>query len=189
MEKEEGMQLELFGQTQEQSRAAATPQRVAMLAKLWRHEKVILGIIGMAVIGIVSFSLGVEKGKTEAGGSFTAASAQSSAPNLRESFPAPIQTVPTQKNIAVNEKEPVTVKPQVQDAPEKGYVIQLASYTQKAMAQQEISVLKKKGFSPFLLTKGSYTVLYVGSIQNKDKAQSLLTELKKRFKDCYIRRL
>ena len=43
-----------------------------------------------------------------------------------------------------------------------GYTIQLASYKSKSFAQKEAELLKKKGFVPLVIPKGSYTILCVG---------------------------
>jgi cell division septation protein DedD len=39
------------------------------------------------------------------------------------------------------------------------------------------------------VTSGGYTTVSIGAFSNKDKATSVLSELKKSYRDCYIRRL
>jgi cell division septation protein DedD len=78
---------------------------------------------------------------------------------------------------------------QAQSSKGQAYTIQLASYKSNSHAQKEAAVLKQKGYSPLLLTKGEYIVLCVGNFSNKQNAQSLLPELSKRYGDCRIRRL
>ncbi len=172
METQNSPQLELFSQTKDFNDLKAKKNSNSFLARIWNYEKTILIIIGMAVTGIISFSLGVEKGK--------------SLSMLRNNHPldAALTTQPSDKlspkGESVKESEPLE---------RQNYIIQLASYKTRTYAQKEVELLKKRGLSPLVLSKGSYTVLCVGNLSNRETAQSLLSELKKRYKDCYIRRL
>ena len=49
--------------------------------------------------------------------------------------------------------------------------------------------LKKKGLSTLVLPKGRFIVLCVGRFSDKQTAQPVLTELKKQYRDCFIRRI
>jgi cell division protein FtsN len=177
MDKQESLQLELFSQSKCPSETNQTPNR-AFLSYIRAYEKTILAIIGMVILSIISFSLGVEKGKRLS--SLKNISRFDTASTVPES-PAKIIV------LAAPKKEEAIVVPQVMEG--KNYVIQLASYKTRTLAQKEAESLKKKGLSPLVLSKGGYTVLYVGNFANREKALSLLDELKKRFRDCYVRRL
>jgi len=159
-------QLELFSQTRDLGDAKARKAGSPFLAYIWNYEKTILIIIGLVTISIISFSLGVEKGKKLSLAKFN------SHLDIALTAPASIPKV-TEK---AEEKVP-------------GYTIQLASYKTKTHAQKETELLKKRGLSPLVLSKGNYAVLCVGNFSNKQTAQSLLSELRKRYKDCYVRRL
>jgi hypothetical protein len=161
-EKEDNLQLELFTQSKDTSDSRSRTFSKSFLAYIWNYEKTILIIIAVVITGIVSFSLGVEKGKRLA---------------MLENSPAGF--VEQREEVI---KQPVPIE-------KENYVIQLASYKIKTHAQKEVELLKKRGLSPLVLSKGSYIVLCVGNISNKETARSLLSELKKRYRDCYITRL
>ena len=185
-EKEQNLQLELFSNAKEPDGQKA--MHSSMLASLWNYEKTILIIIGIAVIGIISFSFGVERGRR-----VSVPLAGESVPTVNSGTPsttaAAVLKAPTVPDNAITIKKEDVPKKQDSIKERQGYVIQLASYKTKALAQKEAETLKKRGLYPLVMSKGSFTVLCVGNIANKEAAQSLLTELKKRFRDCYIRRL
>ena len=165
MEKQNNSQFELFLGTGVSARLSGYKADKTFLAYIRYYEKTLLVIIGIVITGIISFSLGVERGK-----------------GLSMSSSIPIGQVQQIKAREETVKEPET--------PEKDdYIIQLASYKTKTYAKREAELLKKNGLSPLILNKGNYTVLYVGNFPSRKTAQSLLSELKKRYKDCYIRRL
>ena len=177
MEREENTQLELFSRIKDSDRLTARKDNKSLLAWIWNYEKTILLIIGIIVSCIISYSIGIEKGKKIV--------------LLKDNF---------QKAKPIEAREQVIPVPKVTTNPseetseqilaKKGaYTIQLASYKTKTYAQKEAQTLKKKGLAPLVLNKGSFTVLCVGSFSNKETAQPLLTEFSKRYKGCYLRRL
>lgn len=165
MEKQNNSQLELFSGSGVSARINGHKADRKFLAYIHYYEKTILIIIGIVVTCIISFSLGVERGK-----------------NLSISSSLPIEQGQQIKSREETVKEPET--PEKED-----YIIQLASYKTRTYAEREAELLRKKGLAPLILNKGSYAVLYVGNFPSRKTAQSLLSELKKRYNDCYIRRL
>jgi DedD protein len=77
-------------------------------------------------------------------------------------------------------KEPPTAK----QAPSKiRYTIQVGSYPEKAMAEDETRNMKKRGYAAFLVAtdipeKGKWYRVRVGSFANKQSAEKLAKELK-----------
>lgn len=69
------------------------------------------------------------------------------------------------------------------------YVIQLVSYRKREKALEESKRLKASGYPILLLDKGEYVVIFVGAFVDKNEAQNKFTALKKQYKDCFIRRL
>ncbi len=141
------------------------------LSYIWNYEKIILIIIGFLIIGIVSFSLGVKRGKYLA---------------LLEKKK---QTKIEQKK-TLEETKPVREKvksPPIEE--EVNYTIQVATYKTKTYAQREADKLNEKGLKTLVLLKGKYVLLCVGKFLNKDEASVTLKKLKKRYQDCFIRRL
>lgn len=173
MKKEGGAQLELFTQSEDSGSLKTYSANKPFLAHIWIYEKTILIIIGLVVTGIISYSLGVERGK---GLSI-----------LKNNVQVDIQPTAQKPLENVIKEEPV--RKETLPLLKQGLIIQLASYKSKASAQKEAEFLKKKGLSPLIVSKGGYQVLCVGNFPNREAAKSILSELKKRYKDCYIRRL
>lgn len=165
MEKKSSFQLELFKQPNDGAGAIRDTPARPLLNYIWSYEKTILIIIGIVITGIASFSLGVEKGRriTDITGQI-----------IRVQAPV------------IKIEEP---KRELMPLEGENYVIQLASYKVGSYAQKEAALLKKRGLEPLVLAKGSYIVLFVSNIPNKQTARSLLAELKKRYRDCYLTRL
>ncbi|MBU0710294.1 MAG: SPOR domain-containing protein [Candidatus Omnitrophica bacterium] len=181
MDKEKTSQLELFSAeipgVKEKNNSFGKP----FIFRVRGHEKIIMSIIGGLIIGIISFSMGVEKGKK-----LTLAT--------EENIVSPEIKISEKKVMPVKAIEPVKAVEPVR-AEEKilvddaHYTIQLACYKNKSFAEREAEALKQKGLTPLILTKGNYIVLCVGKFPNKDKAKPLLPELTRRYKGCYIRGL
>ena len=173
MENEANRQLELFTQSGGSDGTRSPSAKAAFLGFIWNYEKTILLVIAMVITSIVSFSLGVEKGRR-------LATLKDNPLATNQESPGDISGPKEQKEEATRQSIPI----------EKGnYVIQLASYKIRTHAQKEAELLKKRGLEPLVLSKGSYIVLCVRSISNKETARSLLSQLKKRYRDCYITRL
>lgn len=184
MERPQHSQLELFSQAGEHAADRAQKERTSFFIHVKNYEKILLSVIGALVIGIISFSMGVERGKrlaflTPAAKIKAYSSSGSKSEKLTGEKPDGRQPAERREII----KEPV-----LKDFQEN-FAIQLASYQTENPARKEAELLKKKGFDPLVLSKGKYTVLYVGKFASKEKAKIALSELKKRYKDCFIRRM
>lgn len=185
MDKQNSIQLELFAQSRD---SAEKRNRISdsFLTYIWNYEKTILIIITMVITGIISFSLGVERGK------------RLSLLNNNPRFDAALEIRP-----AATKPDPKQTTQQQQSYPLRPgnnaattvkeynliYTIQLASYKTKESAQKEAQVLKKRGLLPLVLYKGDYAVLCVGNFSNREAARSPLSQLRKHYQDCYVRRL
>jgi hypothetical protein len=69
------------------------------------------------------------------------------------------------------------------------YVIQVATYVKEDIALKEAEKLKDKGYPVFISKKGKYIVIFVGEFKNKKEAEENMRILKKRYQDCFMRRL
>lgn len=185
MEKDDFSQLELFSQQDNSPQEKKTADK-RFLSGIRVYEKKILTVIAAVSISIISFSFGVERGKrvslTNGNQRFDVANVKSATPQERIAPAASLKTLPLMKN------EELKALPE-SPLDKQGYYIQLASYKTKASAQKEMDSLRKQGLSAIILTKGSYNVLCIGSFNNRENAQPTLVQMKKRFKDCYLRRL
>ena len=183
-------QLELFENTNTQETAKSSGSAFSLFGRIRAYEKTILIVIGISFVSIASFSLGVERGKR-----LSSIRTDRYDLAMRNAPAVSLKAATEQKQVTAS--APVTTQQITQDRKtalpalnlSQGYVIQLASYKAKASAQQEAKILEKRGYSPLILSKGKFSVLCVGNFADKEAAQSLLTQLKKRYKDCYVRRL
>lgn len=175
MEKQSNLQLELFKQSNDPSGLDMRTPTSSFLSLINNYERTILIIIAIAITGIVSFSLGVEKGKRLV--------LRATSPGSSEAIITPRVQV---ESGVIKSEEPIKQSIPLE---KRNYVIQLASYKVKTHAQKEAELLKKRGLFPLILSKGSYIVLCVGNISDKQAALTLLAELRKRYRDCYLTRL
>ncbi|MDD5432883.1 MAG: SPOR domain-containing protein [Candidatus Omnitrophica bacterium] len=206
MEDNNNSQLELFTESNNTQDSQRQKNKKPFLNRIWEFEKSILVIAGFIIGCIISFSLGVEKGKRLAF-------------NINVSrLDIAKNVVPVQNKQVINDSKTSQISNQLpteglisksklplnnqiakQNAGENQqiakngnnstFTIQLASYKTKINAQKEASILKAKGLNPLVLPKGKMTILCVGNFINQETAQSLLTQLRKRYADCRIRRL
>jgi cell division protein FtsN len=175
MEQADTLQLDLFSQTNSQAKSSSRYD-ASFFRLIKAYERILMTIIAIALTGIISFSLGVEKGKRIQSPLQTQIRYEAA---LKQ--PAPVVIAPAKDNKApvapaLNNPENITT----------GYTIQLASYRTKTYAQKEAQALKNRGLAPMIVSKKDFTVLYVGNFSDKQKAQPLLSELKKRYQNCYI---
>ncbi len=177
-------QLELFSGAASQVGTSAG-KSAAFIGYLRLYERTLLIIIGFIITALAAYSFGIEQGKRIA-----MPIVQTAAPLLpqRAAVPqaAPLKQPVTAAPVQAPKPASTPVKP---DILQGGYAIQLASYQGLQQAQKEAAALKKKGLQAYVLKKGKYSVLYVGTYTTKTTAQSMLSQLKKRYHDCIIRRL
>jgi len=157
---------------------------------------VFLVIILMGLVA--SFSIGVERGKqvtaksSPVGQPLKAAVPQKDeAPGVVNSDtadkPVPVRVLAETASVVVAEREPAPqAAPAVDD---KTYTVQVASFKKERYAHKEAEGLKDKGYDIFVLPKGKYSILCVGKFRQKDAAEILSKKMRKKYKDCLIRRL
>ncbi len=176
-------QLELFSQTRGHNQTKAGVSK-AFISYISKYEKTILIIIGFVITGIASFSLGVEKGK-----SFILLKTDSHLDiGVLPKSSSSASSVSTPKQMTKDQqyqsKEKDGVKEYIQN-----YTIQVASFLNRINARKEADILKRKGLSPLVLSKGKFSIVCVGNFAKRKEAESLLSKLKKQYQDCLIRRL
>ncbi len=179
MEKEYG-QLELFSQGNDRKQENTYTSK-AFLRYISRYEKAVLIIIGFVITGIASFSFGVEKGKN-----YSTLKTDSQLDIAVKPKPSLPQEPPKQ---VTKEEQYQPIKKD--DGPEsiQNYTIQVASFSNKINAQKEADILKRKGLSPVVVSKGKFSIVCVGNFPKREEAESLLPKFKKQYQDCRIRRL
>ena len=184
-----------------------------------RHDQAMLcamaGVIGCTVV----FAGGVERGKrlVRAERMLLSRQGPAPAPSASSSAPAaPTASAPSDageaeaakpKSPAAPAQAPtkIKVKTRYVDAPavqstEAGaaapsgsgsgrYAVQVVSYTQVRLAQQELRRLQGTGERAFLIMRNGLTVVYVGPFPSKQNAREKSANLKDRYQDCFVRTL
>lgn len=182
---------------------------------VFSSQSVIVIIICAVLLLVTSFTLGVEKGKLIVKkGNQLAQVAQTSvvAPQINDLKTNDLieKTPQAQINEETNKPEitnnvnviettassvrktnistgrPVEIKKDISKA---GYTIQIASLKTENSAKELSESLIKKGVPCFTRKSGEYVIVFSGNFKKKEDAQSEFTQLKKIYKDCFIRKI
>lgn len=159
---------------------------------------VITGIVSVMAL-LVMFSLGVERGKrlalaeknTVQNGQNIVSLHSSSDPSGDMAAATEAQTIsaPPDDGPETALPYPAAVTVPVTSSLDEGFTVQIATYKGERRAKEVVGQLQKLGHESFFLSKGEYVVVCVGKFNVKDEAKRLSLELKKKFKDCYVRRI
>ena len=141
------------------------------------------------LIIIISFSLGVEKGKR-------INSTNIKTENSLNQEVAKEEGKKENINLVKPSTEEEEKKEAVKEEPKESnleklvfYSIQVASYTRKETAQIEANKLKNRGFGPVTIKEGKYIALCVGKFKTVQEAKTLVRSLKTYYNDCFVRKL
>lgn len=141
-------------------------------------EKLVFVLIGIIMLLVLAFALGVEKGKRVSGRN-TEIPAQSSAQHTSPN--APVQKAAQVKTV----QDPVRAQ-NLADK-NKPYLIVAAAFLKEASAAKEVSRLKGSGLEAFVYYSEPYYLVCVGSFANKDSAQKTLNRVRQLYSDAYVR--
>lgn len=195
------MQPELFqdlpaGQRPKRSAWGAFPGRHLQIRVA--YEDLIFGVLGVLLLLLGGFCLGVERGKRLTGGRGSAVSVhapRAPEPELPSQVvgsepgpvlmpavpavrPAPIAPARKSKAVSVAAREP-----------QGRYVIQLASYVGPQSARNEAERLRRKGVDARVVKSGRYYELRAIGYRSHLEAKSSLERLRKRYRDAFVKRL
>ena len=175
-------QIELFSKTKG-SLANERPDRQSRFSNLILSiDSVVMLSIGVILAIIISFSLGVEKGKkitsVELNNSPKQETKQISIDDSKEK--QQIKNEEEKKEVLPSDEEKsITAK----------YVIQVASYKKSSDANMERKKLEKEGFAAIIITSGDWKQVCVGNFSNTKESIPVLNKLRKRYHDCFIKPL
>ena len=170
-------------------------------------ENIIVMLIIFIMGGVLFYSLGVEKGRQIK--SEHLAATENITDKTQESaiIIHPVDENGRLKEIAdltpsdeievAEEKIEVISIPQIQelnDEPaelsiESPFTIQVASFKLNKNAKIEAVKLEKKGFEVSIIRKGNYSIVCVGKFRQASEAKTFTRKLKKKYKDCLVRRI
>ncbi len=148
---------------------------LARIAVSLSYENIIILSIGLIMLLIVCYSLGIEKGQRLVQISSTGENAE---------------TTGNTESATKIEQEQLQQKPKtlpVKKSPRLGPYIQVASFRTKKYAEKEMQRLKNSGHQPFLATWGRFKVVCVGGYKDKAEAVDALKQLRKVYADCILR--
>lgn len=162
-------------------------------------EKLVFVSIGIIMLMVVFFAIGVEKGKSRAPKAASPLLAeQAAAPQVPVKAAAiPIKQVKA-GTISTNvspKTMPVKVVPEAQKVPaqaaqpagDKPYTIVAAAFLRQDFAAKEANLLKGNGLDAFVLKSEPYYLACVGSFVNKDSAKNVLSKVRQLHRDAYLR--
>ena len=162
-------------------------------------ERLVFVAIGIIMLLVISFALGVERGKAVSGKASEArtALAQATIPATAQHIQgqpaaAKVQLTTVQPQPAAVKIQPAAVKAQstaakAQPAAAKPYTVVAAAFSKEAFAIKESSRLKSNGLDPFVYYKEPYYLVCVGSFANKASAQKVLNRVRQMYRDAYVR--
>lgn len=142
-------------------------------------ERLVFVSIGIIMLLVVSFALGVEKGKAISVKTLSAASVPAQPAQVT------LQTVPV-NTVVQKAAHNITVSPGLTDKG-KPYMVVAASFSKEAYAAKEADRLKRMGFEAFVLKSEPYYIVCIGSFVNKDSAQKILNKVRQTHQDAYVR--
>ncbi|MDP8253073.1 MAG: SPOR domain-containing protein [Candidatus Kaelpia aquatica] len=69
------------------------------------------------------------------------------------------------------------------------FALQVVTYKNMSYAEAERDKLKKMGFPSYIREQGKYKIVFVGDYSEQGKAQNVLVELRKTYKDAFMKGL
>ena len=176
---------------------------------IFSNEQLIFVFIGLVILIVTCFSLGVERGKRIAvvrqrePGEVVAEKKiivreKARATPLKETARAPVKPKARVKpKPPVKAKAPVKVRRPAKEAPKKiavarmkalPFTVQVAAYKGNVQAEQEKKLLESKGYGAEIKKSGKYFVVYAVGFANKQEAAKASEILRDRYKDCFVRK-
>lgn len=157
-------------------------------------EKMVFAAIGIIMLMVIFFALGVEKGRSAARLKFTATKTiarEVTAPAiLVKSATAPVIVTKSTAAISITPKinPPArAVKAQAVSDKAKPYMVVAAAFSREDLALKEVGKLKTAGLEAFVYYGEPYYLACVGSFQSKDSAQKILNKVRQMRRDAYVR--
>ncbi len=193
------MQSELFVDLQsEKQKAFHFPTFAGRFLHLKvAYEDIVFGLLGLMLVVLASFCLGVERGKQIDGRSSAAVSVSSpvaARPAVVEQSADLSEGVIAAADVQMRRPAPVIPAPAVVPAPsaagQKGkntYAIQLASYAGNQSAQSEVQRLQRKGVQALVVKQNKYFELRAVGFASRIDAEKALLTLKKIYRDAFIK--
>jgi len=187
---EKQIQLEIFEQghkaKKEASRDKLVPENIVDFKF---PTKACIQAACLIIAIIISFALGVEKGKKVSKENVsTRFLAESTLPSqeIQKEIPVKKEEIietPVENKKIEKEKKSDTIMT-------SGYIIQVASYKKNSSyIQKEVEKLQSNGYKTITVAGGDYMGICAGMFSDREEAQKHLKELQRTYKDCFIRKI
>lgn len=149
---------------------------------LLSYENIVLfGIVFLMVLVLI-FSLGVERGKR-----INIAKRDSVNQTIEEKYK---DAISTEEDVTVGKDSLNLKKPEDKKVELTAfYTIQVITYKEGPMVEKEMQRLREKGYHPFVIPHGNLRQICVGKFESRSLAEKALIRLRRRYKDCFIRRI
>jgi hypothetical protein len=210
---QENFQDDFFG-NQVSGKAGGRPRILSKYSKqrFLPHVRVpieytIIGAIGVLVLVIIAYAVGVEKGKRVSGETFASSPGRIQAAaetdeeldmsfsgTVEEEWPVPAETEEADLRESAEDSAGRDVETAAgeEEAPGSGaapYIIQLASFKNRSSAEREIKELEQKGYEARSSKKGLWYQVYASGYRTIDEAKRAQRRLSEDYQDCYIRKV
>lgn len=170
-------------------------------------EYTIIGAIGVLILVIIAYAVGVERGKRISGETFASSPGRVQAAaetdkaldmsfsgTVEEEWPVPHETEEADLrerdgDSAGRDVETAAGEEEVPGSGEAPYIIQLASFKNRSSAEREIKKLERKGYEARSSKKGQWYQVYASGYRTIDEAKRAQRRLSEDYQDCYIRKL
>ncbi len=197
MDNEKSQQIELFAQYSDETNPVDTRSGADTNHKhgIATVKKAVCFVIAFIVFSVVSYSLGVEKGKKLITLNNTSTAIPIKITPARKFFPAQAKETPKDTGIKeamssnFNNKSKAINTKILKDLKKSGYTIQVASIEKNNNIKIMLSKLRNKGFSAYAVAQGKYSVICIGRFSAKEEALSYLQKVKSDYPDSMVKRL
>jgi len=168
------------------------------LAIVLTAEKMVFAAIGMIMLMVVFFALGVEKGKA-------ASHAAARAPKevIRDIIVSPVAPVKTSPSVSVVKPKPVVtvtnITPKTSPKPaarekaraasgkSKPYTVVAGAFLREDFALREVDKLRANGLEAFVYYVEPYYLACVGAFRDTRSAKKVLSKVKRMRWDAYVK--
>lgn len=185
------LQKELFREFDSSKTKAGKKMHGSILPKNYvplniSHEQFIFITIGVIMLMVLVFSLGVERGKRM--GTVKTETKKNASLVIKQVEDAELaagrEEEPEYSEEIISPEPPKIKKP----ASTEIFTIQIIAYRSKKSAQRELMKLGKKGYSPFIILGGGYYQICVGEYGSQEESEKALSDFKKGYPDSFIRK-
>ena len=144
-------------------------------------ERLVFVAIGVVMLLVIVYALGVERGKSIARATNAA----------QETLPAAAPMAKPQAAVVAAEPEPAeAAAPSTAEVEKQAafYTIVACTFTQEATAAAEANRLKSEGIDAYAYRSGSYYLVCAGRFADSAGAKDELSKVRRYFKDAYVKK-